>query len=681
MKIRKITALLTSLTIAAGAFGALTASADSGEMRDITTAELVHDMGIGINLGNTFESCGDWINNGAVKNYETAWGSVEITEDIIKGYAAEGFGTLRIPVAWSNMMEDDGTYTVNGDYLARVKQVADWALDSGMYVIINEHWDYGWLNRLPEDKEEGMKKYLSIWSQVADAFKDCGDHLIFESQNEELGDWYRDENGQSAYYYWNREGVETVENGKQLAYDLVNEVNQAFVDLIRNSGGNNGSRHLLISGFNTDIDRTCDEMFVMPSDPAGRCAVSVHYYTPWRFALTNDAKTWGTDAERRELNANMDKLKERFVDNGVPVIIGECCNGSEISQKTGSSARDYFVATCEAAYLRGMCPVLWDITYSETQPADNQIYNRRTCQMQDAQLKAELQEIVSSSRQAGIINVEKSFTKQYLDEPFSLNASVNSGVQLKYNSSNEKVATVDENGTVTIKASGKTNIEITAEETEGYTAASATVELVVEKLRIDPNAPKESMNVAFDVTKVSQIKLPEGWTWLEDAALRVGVPVTVTARCDDTNFATRTVKITINRLAEGVDPDESKPDPTESSQPDTSSVPEDDDSSQPYVPADPDNSVAERPDVRAVADARRANRNVSRYEFRAVDASSSSSSQASSSSQTASAASTTTTAQPAAASDVSPKTGSAAGLTSIIALLFGAAYVVAKKNK
>ncbi|MBP3380089.1 MAG: glycoside hydrolase family 5 protein [Ruminococcus sp.] len=340
-----------------------------GEMRDISTMELVRDMGIGINLGNTYESCGDWINGETPDNYEQAWGSPDVTKELIQGYADEGFGTLRVPVAWSNMMSDDNK--ISKEYAAEVRKAVDWALDSDMYVIINLHWDGGWLEKMPEDKENVMKKYSEIWEQVSKEFKDYGDHLIFESQNEELG-WNS---------LWNRWGG-TV--GKDESYALVNEVNQTFVDIVRDSGGKNKKRHLLISGYNTDVELTCDPLFKMPDDPAGRCAVSVHYYTPSTFAiLEKDADwgladyTWGTDAEIAELEKNMDMMKSTYVDNGIPVIIGEY--GCPVNNKDPESVRLYVSSVCRAAYERQMCPVLWDVTDAQ--------YSRSEYKMKDEELK------------------------------------------------------------------------------------------------------------------------------------------------------------------------------------------------------------------------------------------------------------------------------------------------------
>ena len=344
----------------------------NGKMRDITTTELVHEMGIGINLGNTFESCGDWIDGSSVKNYETAWGSPVITKEMIQGYADEGFGVLRIPVAWSNMMEDN--YTINADYLARVKEVVDWALESDLYVILNIHWDGGWWEKFPTDKEECTEKYTRIWTQLCDAFKNYSDYLMFESLNEE-GCWNE---------VWNQYGGT---DGKEEAYGLLNEINQEFVNIVRDSGGNNAERHLLIAGYATDVELTCDDLFEMPNDEENRCAVSVHYYTPPTFCVIDkDASwgkarsTWGSPTDYAQLDKYMNMMQDNFVNDGIPVIIGEY--GVTTSNKTEETVRQYLSAVCEAAYSRNLCPVLWDVT--------DAFYDRTQCQMKDDTLMEQL---------------------------------------------------------------------------------------------------------------------------------------------------------------------------------------------------------------------------------------------------------------------------------------------------
>lgn len=343
-------------------------SSQSTDTKGITTMELVQDMGAGINLGNTFESCGSWIQSNSVTNYETGWGSPVITKEMIQGYANEGFGVLRVPVAWSNMMQDN--YTIHPDYMARVKEVVTWAIDADLYVILNIHWDGGWWEAFPTDKDTCMTKYKRIWEQICAEFKDFDESLMFESLNEE-GCWDS---------VWNRWGGE---NGKDKAYGLLNEINQTFVDLVRASGGNNADRHLLIAGYATDIELTCDAMFKMPADPKNRCAVSVHYYTPSTFCiLTEDAdwgkaKTdWGSDSDRAELDKYMTKMKTTFVDKGIPVIIGEY--GVAQENKDPAVVRDFVTSVAQAAYEKNLCPVLWDTTGS--------FYDRSACKMKDAEL-------------------------------------------------------------------------------------------------------------------------------------------------------------------------------------------------------------------------------------------------------------------------------------------------------
>lgn len=538
MKIfKRSLAALSAAAIAAGTFGAVSASADTvdiTEMRDITTMELVREMGIGINLGNTFESCGDWINSSSVTNYETGWGSPKITQKMIQGYADEGFGVLRIPVAWSNMMGDD--YTIDPSYINRVKEVAEWAMEADLYVIINLHWDSGWLNDFPNNEEEYMYRYTRIWTQLCDGFKEYGDHLMFESQNEELGSWND---------LWNQWSSDTT--GKADSYDLVNRINQNFVDIVRGSGGNNAKRHLLISGFSTNIDRTCDELFKMPEDPENRCAVSVHYYDPFNFTHGENS-TWGSDSEYSDMNKTLDKMKKNFVDKGIPVIIGECGMGSYSNAKPEGEISKYVAAVCEAIYSRNMCPVIWDINYTESNKQDRMIYNRNQAKIVDPDLKAALNEIAAQDvKKDTTISVESSFEVTYKDPSFNLNATADSGAALKYSTSNSKVATVDADGNVTIVGAGNAVITVSAEGTDEYLPAAVDVTVTVNKIASPPTTPDKQMTVQNSVSSTSQIELPEGWSWVRKVELTEGETTTARAVYDDANYGNRSVDIEIYR--------------------------------------------------------------------------------------------------------------------------------------
>ncbi|MCD7847024.1 MAG: cellulase family glycosylhydrolase [Oscillospiraceae bacterium] len=385
MKAKKLLSFLMALAVMMTSFVGVSSSVSatgtttSGTSENMSTMDFVLSMGIGINLGNTMEATNS--NGTTVRSFETAWGSPVITKDIIQGYADAGFGVIRIPVAWSNMMDDN--YNIDEAYIERVQQIVDWVLECGMKAIVNIHWDGGWWDGFSTDKNECMKKYKSIWTQISEAFKDYSLDLMFESMNEE-GCW--DD-------IWNRYGSST--SGKKKAYELLGEINQTFVDVVRESGGNNELRHLLIAGYATDPDLTCDEMFVLPDDPANRYAISIHYYAPSTFTvISEDASwgkaqsTWGTTSDYKYLNKIMDMIYDTYVANGIPVIIGEY--GCTTSNKTDETVREYLTAVCEAAYTRGMCPILWD--------TPGGFYNRKTCEFTDSELLEEFMEIAAMNR-------------------------------------------------------------------------------------------------------------------------------------------------------------------------------------------------------------------------------------------------------------------------------------------
>jgi endoglucanase len=364
-------------------------------MRDITTAELINQMGLGINLGNTLEAVSPWVSGPTIASLETSWGSPTITKPMIEGYKAAGFDTLRIPVAWSNLMTMRN-HAIHPDLLDRVQEIVDWTLEAGMYAIINLHWDGGWLGDFPANTNASMRRYTRIWEQVAERFKNYSDYLLFESQNEELG-WA----GGEPRHLWNPWQPATGQNlaGKQRSYDLVNRINQTFVDIIRASGGNNPQRHLLIAGYNTNIDRTIDPMFRLPNDRANRFAIKVHYYDPFGFThLTQDESwaqatwTWGTEAEYAHLNSELDKMVTTFIDKGISVVIGEY--GVAKQGLTQEEVTNYTLAVTRAMFSRGMLPLLWCVQLQENQL--NFYYNRRISGMTDPVLEAGIKAIAAS---------------------------------------------------------------------------------------------------------------------------------------------------------------------------------------------------------------------------------------------------------------------------------------------
>ena len=320
----------------------------AGKMRNITSQQLVEDMTFGWNLGNTLDVCqADRDGDGKINEHveagekvdETLWGNPKVTKELFTSLKKSGVNAVRIPVTWRDHMDSNGN--IDREWMDRVQQVVDYAYSQGMYVIINVHHDGGgdpkfgaWIiEESQNDYNTFLKKYKNVWKQIAERFKNYSDYLIFESMNEV--------------------GFDTLYNkNKADAYNLINKINQDFVDIIRATGGNNAKRHLLIAGYYTDIERTCDSLYKMPDDKAERCILSVHYYTPWDFCTCDIKHTWGTNSEVRQMETLIGKMKKNFVDKGIPVIIGEyAASGSDLSsciffiEKLNKLCSDYGIAT------------------------------------------------------------------------------------------------------------------------------------------------------------------------------------------------------------------------------------------------------------------------------------------------------------------------------------------------
>lgn len=338
---------------------------DNGVMREgLTALEATRLMGNGINLGNTLEACD---NNVGIKtntplSYETYWGQPKTTQAIIDGMKAAGFDTIRIPVAWMTNATHlyEGDYTIDAGYMDRVEEIVRYARKAGMYVIINDHWDGGWYGMFGSESAEtralAMEAYKGMWQQIAERFRDYSDYLIFESANEELGGRF-DENSP---LYCSDSVVTYLTDDER--YALTNEINQTFVDVVRATGGNNATRFLLIAGYSTNIDQTCDDRFQMPKDTVdSKLMVSVHYYDPWSYCGASSAASatkWGKVSDYEYLDQQLAKMT-KFTEAGYGVVIGEygALPGSD-GLKDNTLA--YHTAFLDACTKYNLTNCLWD---------------------------------------------------------------------------------------------------------------------------------------------------------------------------------------------------------------------------------------------------------------------------------------------------------------------------------
>lgn len=328
----------------------------------LTASEVAKNMGIGLNIGNTmeaYEATGcekitfEWIpvvGNNTPTDYETCWGAPVTTQELVDGIKAAGFNTVRIPVFWGNMMENDGTWTISPDYIARVKEIVDYCMNDDMYAVVNiHHFDEFIIRR--NDLEHCVTIFDTIWTQIAEYFRDYPETLVFEGFNEYLGGDQFNANG------------DLVPQSKSDAYLCTNTLNQTFVNAVRATGGNNAERVLIVSGYWTNIDNTTSNKFIMPTDTVpDRLMVSVHYVDNsmyWENRIGSQRWLDYTDSQ-------IALLDKAFGEKGIPVFLGETTSGYPKSN-FASDAIYKDSSECVEIVLdkltdHGFVPVLWDTT-------------------------------------------------------------------------------------------------------------------------------------------------------------------------------------------------------------------------------------------------------------------------------------------------------------------------------
>ncbi len=268
-----------------------------GPMQDITSMELVSNMKIGWNLGNTLDATG-----GSGLSSETSWGAPVTTQEMIDEVLAQGFNVIRIPITWQGHIGEGPDYLIDEEWLNRVQEVVDYAYYRGAYVIINMHHE-DWHFPSEENKEAASEMLSALWTQIANRFIDYNERLIFVGLNEPRK--------KGTEWEWN--------GGDAEGRAVVNHFMQVFVDTVRATGGNNELRHLMICGYAASSSENAMRAIEIPEDD--KIIVSVHAYTPYDFALnTAGTSEWKYTFEIEQLMTTINII---FVNKGIPVIIGE----------------------------------------------------------------------------------------------------------------------------------------------------------------------------------------------------------------------------------------------------------------------------------------------------------------------------------------------------------------------
>lgn len=280
-----------------------------------TASEAVDNMLIGWNLGNSFDATGEWITTGtagANRDFETAWGNPVTEKSTIHKIKELGFGAIRIPVTWRYHFDENGE--INEEWMARVQEVVDWAMEEELYCIINVHHDTGsdgWLRASEANYEENKALFAKLWTQIAERFVEYPETLLFEGFNEML-----DENSE-----WN--------SPKQDAIEAINLYNQCFVDTVRATGGKNLTRNLVCCTYAAATTGSVLSGFQVPEDfLENHLIAEFHFYAPYEF-VTEEGVTWTTplseysDYVEKTIDDTLMRVKNKLGAKGVPVIIGE----------------------------------------------------------------------------------------------------------------------------------------------------------------------------------------------------------------------------------------------------------------------------------------------------------------------------------------------------------------------
>jgi len=368
------------LAMLVGAIAGLSTAADLP-----TSAAIAKEMGLGWNIGNTMETPGG-------KPY---WSNHVPTQAMIDAVKAAGFGSVRIPCGWDTHATNN---VIDATWLSDVKAVVDYCIKDGLYVVLNSHWDKGWLE---EHIDAGSQtsvnaKQKAYWTQIATYFKDYDQHLIFASANEPAV--------QDAYG--------TAFGSDRIA--VLNSYHQTFIDAVRGAGGNNATRALVIQGPHADIELTKSAYTTLPKDKVtGHLMFEDHFY-PYNYSFMTKDETWGnqffywgqgnhstTDAahnptwgEEAFVDSEFTIMKRLFVDKGMPVILGEfgvglrtTLSGDNLAlHKKGRLA--YYKYVAKSGRAHGVIPFAWD-TYT-TNDMNMTIIDRGNAKVYDQDLMTAL---------------------------------------------------------------------------------------------------------------------------------------------------------------------------------------------------------------------------------------------------------------------------------------------------
>ena len=361
--LKKMLSLITAGTMTVSAIPALTASAK--DVSSMTPQEIAADMGVGWNLGNTLDSHDG---NGHKKlgmNAETYWGNPKATKELIDAVKDKGFRTIRVPVTW--YPHTDADFNIDTEWMDRVKEVVDWCIDEDTYVILNIHHEE-WNTPTNANYDAASKELKAFWQQIATEFKDYDRHLIFEGMNEPR----------------NYHGAHEWDGGTQEMRDVINKLDQDFVDTVRATGGNNSTRCLMVPTYAASSTTVAMKALEVPDDP--NMMVSVHCYSPYNFAQNTHGAVVFDDNQLRDMKYVFNDIKNIFTSKGYAVVVGEFGATNKDNDQERAKWAEAFAAEAKSLSLP---IVIWDNGQKTDVNGTGDgfgLIDRKTCEWHDVAL-------------------------------------------------------------------------------------------------------------------------------------------------------------------------------------------------------------------------------------------------------------------------------------------------------
>ncbi|AXE90433.1 cellulase family glycosylhydrolase [Streptomyces sp. Go-475] len=336
------------------AWGGTAAAAPERDASPSDRMAVVADMQPSWNLGNTLDAIPD----------ETSWGNPPVTKALFDAVKAKGFRSVRIPVTWNGHQSATAPYTIDPAFMQRVKQIVDWAIADGLYVVLNVHHDsWQWIDDLPTDHDTVRDRFDATWRQITSTFRDESRKLLFESVNEPF--------------------FEDITDAEKTR--LLHELNTTFHRIVRSSGGGNTDRLLVLPTLGTTPSKPLmdDLAATMASLNDDNLVATVHYYGFWPFSVNVAGYTTFEDTSKKDMDTAFGLMHDTFVAKGIPVYLGEYglfgfppVDSDPYVVERGEALK-YFERLGHTARLNGVTTALWD---------PYQYINRKTLRWRDPEL-------------------------------------------------------------------------------------------------------------------------------------------------------------------------------------------------------------------------------------------------------------------------------------------------------